>query len=90
MHGAYDFNATPVASPGTRVVVHENPAFCGSWAIQGVDGWCMGHALHHYRCFEVFVNKTAHSHKVDAVEFFPHHFAMPFPSSTYNAIEAAK
>ena len=54
VHDAYDFNATPASPPGTRVVVHEKPAVRGSWEIWGIDGWYLGHFLHHYRCFEFF------------------------------------
>ena len=72
------------------MVVHEKPAVFGSWEIWGIDGWYLGHALHHYRCFEFFLNNTAHSRIVDTIEFSPHHFTMPFTSSSDNAMEAAK
>ena len=90
VHGAYYFNTNPVAPPGTRVVVHENPAVRGSWLIRGIGGWYLCNALHHCICFEVFVNNTAQSRISDTVEFFPHHFTMPFPSSEDNAIEEAE
>ena len=90
VHGAYDFNATDAAPPGTHVVVHKKPAVCGSWEIQRIDGWYMVHALHHYRCFEVFANNTALIRIADTVDSFPHHFTIPFQSSVDNAIEVAK
>ena len=90
MYGAYDFNAIPVAPPGTCVVVHEKPEVRGSWEIQGIDGWYLGHALYHYRGFEVFENNTAHSRIADTVENFPHNFNNTFQSSSDNAIEAEK
>ena len=88
VHGAYDFNATSVAPPGICVVVHEKPAVRGSWSIRGIDGWYLGHTLHQYICFEVFANNTSHSRIADTVEFFLHHFTVPFPLSAEIAIEA--
>ena len=37
--GAFDFNRSPMAPLGTRVILHEKPAQCRSWATHGVDGW---------------------------------------------------
>ena len=90
MHGAYDFNSTPVAPLGTRIFVHEKSTVCRSWEIIGIDGWYLGQYLYHYWSFEVFSTNTAHSRIADTVDFFPHHFTMPFPSSADNAIESAK
>lgn len=38
LNGVFDFNRTPLAPPGTRVIVHEKPAVRQSWAPHGVDG----------------------------------------------------
>ena len=90
VNGSYDFNATPVALPGTCVVVYEKTAVCGSWAIRGIDGWYLGHTLHHCICFEVFEDNKAHSRIKETIEILPHHFNMNFPSSAENAIVSAK
>ena len=79
LHREYNFNATPVAPPGNPIVVHEKSAFFGSKAIQGIDGWYLGQALHHYRCFEVFSRNTTHSRIADNVEFSLYPSTMPFP-----------
>ena len=39
LHGQFDFNATPFAPPGTKVIVHQKPTMRQSWAPQGKDGW---------------------------------------------------
>ena len=49
---------------------HKKPAVRGIWAIRWIDGWSLGHAIHHYIRFEVFANNTAHSHIAETVEFF--------------------
>ena len=90
LHGAFDYNATPLVPPGTKIIVHEKPAIRGSWAPRGLNGWYIGAAMEHYRCHEVFINKTAHTRIGDTVEFFPHHCRMPYKSSTENATAAAR
>ena len=49
LNSAYDFNRSPLAPPGTRILVHENPAVRRTWASHGVDGWYIGSAPKHYR-----------------------------------------
>ena len=39
VHGAYDFNRTPIAPPGTHVLVHEKPDARKTWAPHAVDAW---------------------------------------------------
>ena len=56
VHGAFDFNQTPVAPPGTRVLVHEKPTVHATWALHAVDGWYLGPAMHHYRCYRVWLS----------------------------------
>ena len=38
LNGNFDFNKTPLAPPGTQVVVHEKPEQRASWDPHGVDG----------------------------------------------------
>ena len=90
LHGAFDYNATPFVPPGTKIIIHEKPAIRGSWAPRGLDGWYIGPAMEHYRCHQVFINKTRHTRIGGTVEFSPHHCKMPFKSSTENATAAAR
>ena len=47
--GIYNFNKTPLAPPGTQVVVHEKVNNRKTWALRGTDGWYVGPATEHYR-----------------------------------------
>jgi hypothetical protein len=38
VHGIFDFNRTPLAPPGTRVLGHEKPSLRGTWSPHAVDG----------------------------------------------------
>ena len=90
LNGAFDYNATPLAPPGTKVVVYENPDKRRTWAPHGVDGWYLGAAPEHYRCHTVYITKTRAERIARTVEFFPHDIMMPATSSTDNAITAAR
>ena len=50
LFGPYDFNKSPVAPSGTRVIVHYKPGNCTSWGHNGTKGWYIGTSLDHYRC----------------------------------------
>jgi hypothetical protein len=56
--GQYDFNRAPMAPPGTRIIAHETPGRRRTWAPHGQDGWYIGPALEHYRCYTVYTTKT--------------------------------
>ena len=58
LNGAFDFNCTPLAPPGTRFVVHKTPDNRRTWAPHGVDGWYFGPAPDHYRCHSVYIPRT--------------------------------
>ena len=90
LHGAFDFNCTPLVPPGTKIIVHEKPQQRASWAPHGVDGWYLGPALHHYRCYRTYIIKTAAERIADTVEFFPEHIPMPKTSSTDRVVHAAR
>jgi hypothetical protein len=79
--GQYDFNRAPMAPPGTRFIAHETPARRRTWSTHGQDGWYIGPALEHYRCYTVYITKTRTHRIVETDEFFPHKFTLPFPSS---------
>ena len=78
VHGAFDFNATPIAPQGNKIVIHEKPGLRGSWSLRGIDGWYIVYAPFHCRCFWVYANKTSHSCIADTVKMFPHHCDMYF------------
>ena len=69
LHGAFDFNRTPLAPPSTKIIIHDKPAIRGSLATQGYEGWYIGLASNHYRCHTVYANHTSHERVADNVEF---------------------
>jgi hypothetical protein len=71
IYGQYDFNRAPMAPPGTRIIAHETPNRRRTWAPHGQDGWYIGPALEHYRCYTVYITKTRGDRIVETVDFFP-------------------
>ena len=75
--GNFDFNRTPLAPPGTRVLVHETPHQRSSFAPHGVDGWYIGPSMNHYRCYNCFLPSSMSTRDALTVDWFPH--SIPFP-----------
>jgi hypothetical protein len=48
LKGNFDFNQTPMAPPGTKVILHKKPKQRKSWDPHGTEGWSkVGPALEH-------------------------------------------
>ena len=77
LFGLFDFNKTPLAPAGTKVLVHEKSRQRASWANHGVEGWYIGPSMDHYRCVKCFLPSTGGIRDADTVQFFPKR--VPFP-----------
>jgi hypothetical protein len=64
----YDFDRVPMAPPGTRIIAHETPNRRQTWAPHGQDGWYIGPALEHYRCYTVYITETRGERVVETVD----------------------
>ena len=77
IEGQYDYNKTPLAPPGTRVVAHEAADQRPTWGPNGEDGWTIGPSTEHYRCIRCYFPKTRSERNVKTVTFFPHKINFP-------------
>jgi hypothetical protein len=77
LEGTFDYNKTPLAPPGTKVIIHEKPQQPKTWDPHGTEGWYLGPAMEHYRCHRVFTNKTKAERITDTVKFFPQDTMVP-------------
>lgn len=90
LEGMFNYEKTPLAPPGTKVLVHEKSLQQGTWAPHGKQGWYIGGAPEHYRCYTTYVTNTRSERITDTLQFF-HHHPMPLKiSSLDQAIEASK
>jgi hypothetical protein len=85
VHGAYDFNATPLGPPSTRVLAHEKPSNRKTWSPHALDGWYIGTAPELYRCYNVWMWDTRATCICDTLTWYPTQVSMP-PSSTTDTI----
>ena len=80
IRGQFDFNAKPMALPGTKIIMHDKPKNRASWENHGTDEWYIGPPLDHYRCVKCFFPITKSVKDGDTVIFYPE--TIPFPETT--------
>ena len=85
---AIDMNKTQIAPAGTRVVIHVKPDIRASWDTHGDEGFYIGPALDHYRCYRCWVISTAAIRVTDTVAWHPETLQMP-GDSPMDAFSAA-
>ena len=89
LNGQFDFMRTPLAPPGTQVLLFEDPTTRKSWAPHGKSAWYVGPAMEHYRCYKFYVPETNRLRTAATAKFFPAHCKVPQITTTDAAIEAA-
>ena len=88
--GAFDYNRTPLAPPGTKLLLHLKPSVRESYAPHAVRGWYLGPAMDHYRCYRVWNVDTCTERIVDTVVWFPLKVTMPVTSPQAEIVSAAQ
>ena len=58
LHGAFDYNKTPMAPIGTPAVVYKYPDDRGTWAPHGTDTYYVGPAVKYYRNQKFWIPST--------------------------------
>ena len=89
LFGHFDFNKTPLAPAGTKVLVHEKPKQQNSWDYHGIEGWYLGPSLDHYRCVRCYLPSTGGVRDVDTVQFFPKRINFPTVTTEDMLIQSA-
>ena len=90
LFGEFNYNVTPIVPLGTKSRVYDPPSKRKSWGTHCFDGWYVGPSMNHYRCHRVYILKSKQERDSDTVEFFPHNFELPIPSSTDRITMATK
>lgn len=75
--GNFNFNRTPLAPPGTKIVFHNKATQRASWAFHGQEGWYIGPAMDHYRNITGYFPKERSEKFTDTVTFIPHEIPIP-------------
>ena len=90
LEGTINFNKTPLAPPGTCIIVHEKPSQCQTWAPHGIDGWYVGAALDHNQCHCIWITSTQSECIADKLQFFSTILRSPTLSHQDAIIRAAQ
>ena len=77
IYGEFNFTATPLAPPGTKVVAHVKPDNRQTWELNGEVGYYVGPAMKHYRCVKCYFPQTQTTRVCDTVTFIPHTIPIP-------------
>ncbi len=77
LKGRYDFNKTPIAPPGVKILAHVRSTARRTWKSHALEGWYMGPAMEHYRCYTAYIPSTGKTRIVDTISWFPKKVAMP-------------
>ncbi|KAI2511195.1 hypothetical protein MHU86_3160 [Fragilaria crotonensis] len=81
LHGHFDYNRTPMAPPGIRVLVHVKPVDRTSWSPHAEDGWYTGPAFDSYRCYRVWIWASSVLRICDTLTWLPTKLTLPVASS---------
>ena len=83
LFGLYNFYKSPMAPPGTRVIVHDKPGNRTSWGHHGIPFWCIGPHLDHYRCMQCYMPATGKVRITDTLQYTPKAFDFPKTTKDY-------
>ena len=71
LHGPYNFCTTPIAPPGMAIVAFDDPSKRATFAPHGTDGFYVGPAMQHHRCYTVFIPSTGKPRVVGQLSWHP-------------------
>ncbi len=77
LFGRFDYNKTPLAPPGMKLVIHNKPSQRRSWDPHGLLAFYVGPAMQHYRCMRCYVPATKAERVTDTVTYLPHNIPLP-------------
>jgi hypothetical protein len=66
---------------GCRVLIHAKPSVCRSWDYRAKQGFYVGPALDHYRCYELVKSNTKQKVISDTVRFRHAYLQIPAVSA---------
>ena len=79
--GTFNYQRTPLAPLGTKVIIHERPDQRKTWDKHGLPGFMVNRAEDHFRSWQVSVISTGATRVSDAIELLPTKYTMPKTSS---------
>ena len=90
MEGEFHFDATPIAPPGSEMLVHKKPNRRKSWGFNAKTAWYLGPCFQHYRSFRGILPSTGGERISDTVRFKHHAITIPQLTPADRILEAAR
>ena len=88
--GDFHFDSTPIAPPGTAMLMYERPENRSSFGHNAKKAWYIGPCLDHYRTFKGILPSTGKERMCDTVKMKHHAIAIPSLTPADRILEAAK
>ena len=77
----HSYDATPLGLLGCKISIQNKPKTRKSWDFRACDGFNIGPAFHHYRCFHIMENTTKALLFSDTIELCHSHLTQPYLTS---------
>ena len=90
MEGEYHFDATPIAPPGTEMMMHQKPNRRKTFGFNAKKTWYLGPCFKHYRTVRGYVPSTGGERISDTFKFKHHAIVIPQLTAADRILEAAK
>lgn len=55
--------------PGIEVLIHIKPTIRKTWGPHCEEGWCIGPASSHHKCYKVYMRRTKEERITDTIKF---------------------
>ena len=88
MFGEFNYNATPLAPFGCKIIIFDTPQIRDSWYAHSQHGWYIGPTIEHYHCFRYYIPSTRSEIISDTVMLTSSKYVVP-SYSYYNELMAA-
>ena len=89
-NGDFHFDSTPIAPPGTTMLMHVKPENRSSFGFNAKKTFYIGPAFKHYRTFKGLIPATGGERLSDLVKFKHHAIAIPDLTPADRILEAAR
>ena len=90
MEGEFHFDATPIAPPGSEMLMHEKPNRRRTWGFNAKKAWYLGPCFQHYRSCRGILPSTGGERISDTVKFRHHAMSISSLTPADRILEAAK
>ena len=90
MEEEYHFDATPVSTPGSEMLMHENPNRRKKFGLNAKKAWYIAPCFKHYRKFKDILPSTGAERMSDTVRFNHHAISIPQLTPADRILEAAR